>query len=128
MKALSIKEPWAALIVAGKKTIETRTWRTAYRGPLLIVTSKVLDETAMRMFSGLNIPALPLGYAVAIANLIDCRPMQLEDDWAAQCPYHRQLYAWVLENIEPIAPFPVRGRLRLFDVDVESSQINRRGA
>lgn len=36
MKALSLMEPWAALIAAGVKSIETRSWRTAYRGPLYI--------------------------------------------------------------------------------------------
>ena len=36
MKALSIRQPWAELIVAGLKDIENRTWRTDYRGPVLI--------------------------------------------------------------------------------------------
>ena len=40
MKALSVKEPWASLIRSGKKTIETRTWNTNYRGKLLICTSQ----------------------------------------------------------------------------------------
>ena len=34
MKALTIKQPWASLIVHGIKDIENRTWRTDYRGPL----------------------------------------------------------------------------------------------
>lgn len=41
MKALNVKQPWAWLIASGKKTIETRTWSTKYRGPILIVSSKV---------------------------------------------------------------------------------------
>ena len=40
MKALSLMEPWAALIAAGVKSIETRSWRTAYRGPLYIHASR----------------------------------------------------------------------------------------
>lgn len=39
MKALSVKQPWAALIASGQKTIETRTWPTKYRGALLICSS-----------------------------------------------------------------------------------------
>jgi len=40
MKALSVKQPWAGMIAAGLKTIETRTWATGYRGPILLVASK----------------------------------------------------------------------------------------
>ena len=39
MKALSLRQPWASLIADGRKTIETRTWRTHYRGPLAIHAS-----------------------------------------------------------------------------------------
>jgi hypothetical protein len=40
VKALSLWEPWASLMRTGGKTIETRSWPTAYRGPLLICASK----------------------------------------------------------------------------------------
>lgn len=40
MKALTVKQPWAWLIVNGYKPIEYRTWRTNYRGPLAIIASK----------------------------------------------------------------------------------------
>ena len=40
MKALTIKQPWADLIIAGVKDIENRTWKTSYRGRVLIHTSK----------------------------------------------------------------------------------------
>jgi hypothetical protein len=36
MKALSLTQPWASLVVAGAKKLETRSWPTYYRGPLLI--------------------------------------------------------------------------------------------
>lgn len=41
MKALSVKQPWASLIVSGLKDIENRSWSTNYRGPILIHASKV---------------------------------------------------------------------------------------
>jgi hypothetical protein len=45
-KALSIRQPWAHLIVAGIKQIENRTWTTRYRGPLLIHAGQLWhDET-----------------------------------------------------------------------------------
>ncbi len=40
MKTLSLLQPWATLVVMGVKQIETRSWRTDYRGPLLIHASK----------------------------------------------------------------------------------------
>lgn len=40
MKALTVKQPWAWLIVNGHKTIEYRSWRTTYRGPLAIIASR----------------------------------------------------------------------------------------
>lgn len=104
MKALSIKQPWANLIAAGKKTIETRLWETEYRGPLLIVSSKK--------------PSIaPAGSALAVAELVDCRPMTKSDEIAAQCSIYPNAFAWVLRNVRPIDPFPVKGRLGLYDVE-----------
>ncbi len=107
MKAISIKQPWANMIAHGEKTIETRTWATNYRGPLLIVSSKV--------------PDIPLaGYAVAVAELVDCRPMRPEDEGAACCRWYPGAVAWVLAKVRQIKPVPVRGQLRLYDVDIET--------
>jgi len=104
MMALSIKQPWANLIASGKKTIETRLWDTEYRGPLLIVSSKT--------------PSIaPAGCALAVAELIDCRPMTKRDEAAAHCEIYPKAFAWVLTNIRPITPFPVKGRLGLYEVD-----------
>jgi len=44
MYALSIKQPWASLILAGIKPVENRTWSTSYRGPLLMHASKTWDK------------------------------------------------------------------------------------
>ena len=52
MKALSIKQPWAWAIACGHKTIETRTWSTTYRGPLLIAASKTPDRAMMDWLTG----------------------------------------------------------------------------
>jgi len=110
MKALSIKQPWANLIAAGRKTIETRTWATDYRGEILIVSSKT--------------PKLePAGYALAIAQLVDCRPMTKHDEAAACCPIYPKAYSWVFKNVRRIKPFPVKGQLGIYDVEVTSSMI-----
>ena len=103
MKAISVRQPWANMIAYGQKTIETRTWRTDYRGNLLICSSKK--------------PNIHLaGYALAVASLIDCRPMIKKDEEAACCSVYPGAFAWILDNIRPIEPFPVRGSLGLFSV------------
>lgn len=94
------------MIASGEKTIETRKWRTDYRGPLLIVSSKV--------------PRIePAGSALAVVKLIDCRPMTRADEGEACCECYPNAYSWVLTNITRIKPFSVKGQLGLFDVDYE---------
>jgi len=50
MKALSLKQPWADLIVQGKKIIETRKWRTNFRGEFYIHASKSFDKKNCESF------------------------------------------------------------------------------
>lgn len=110
MKAISIKQPWANRIISGQKTIETRFWRTDYRGKLLIVSSKrPKSEWA--------------GCALGYVSLVDCRPMTPQDEVAAMCECLPGLYAWMLENVVAIAaPCPVRGQLRLYEVPFPPSR------
>jgi len=105
MKAVSIKQPWASRIASGEKTIETRTWKTDYRGEILIVSSKSPEIR-------------PAGYALAIARLVDARPMRKEDEKQACCPYQRELFSLVLEDIREIRMFPVKGQLGIFEVEL----------
>ena len=110
IKAVSIRQPWASMIAADSKTIETRSWYTGYRGELLICSSK---GPICKALSG-----LPYGKAVAVANLADCRPMTPSDEQAARCGWYDGAYAWVLEDIRAIEPFDVKGRLGIFTVEV----------
>ena len=119
MIALSIRVPWINLIMRGKKTIELRSWQTSYRGRLLLVTSKTIDKDAPRWP---HIPPLPLGHAVGYCQLVRCRPMLPADVNDARCPYTPGYYSWNLADIRPIKPFPVRGKLRLFDVPLPQSK------
>jgi hypothetical protein len=104
MKAISVKQPWANMIASGKKTIETRLWATAYRGPLLIVSSK-------------SPKIAPAGFALATAQLVECRPMVKFDELAAKCDWYVGAFSWVFEDIHRIEPFPVRGKLGLYEVN-----------
>jgi hypothetical protein len=110
MKALSVKQPWANMIANGEKAIETRTWSTDYRGDLLIVSSRKPD-----------IP--PAGYALAVVRVVDCRRMTKMDESAARCPIYPGAYAWVLDSVRKVNPFPVKGRLGVFDVGVPVSNL-----
>ena len=106
MKALSLKEPWASLLLEGKKTIETRKWTTDYRGKILLCAS-------------LQPSSQIAGFAFATAELVDCRPMTKEDEVKAYCPVYDRANAWILEDIIPLdVKFRVKGHLGLFDVEI----------
>ena len=110
MKALSVKQPWANMIAAGQKTIETRTWMTPYRGPLLIVSSRI--------------PKIePAGCAVAVAVLIDCRTMTRRDERAACCRVYKDAKAWVLRDVRRIKPVAVKGSLGVFNCSLEIDEL-----
>ena len=115
MKAISLKQPWASFVAMGQKTIETRTWRTNYRGDLLIVSSKQID----RNYPNHNFLSLGLrfGQALAVVKLVDCRPMMKEDEEKAMCPCSPGRYAWILKNIRKIQPFPIKGQLGIYEVE-----------
>jgi len=107
MKAISVKQPWASMIIRGQKTIETRTWATKYRGDLLIVSSK-----------NPRIAGHPTGRALGVVALTDCRPMVKADEAGARCELYPGAYAWELKNVRLIMPFEVRGQLGIYDVDL----------
>jgi len=122
MKAISLKQPWASLIAIGRKTIETRTWATNYRGKLLIVASKTFDKNyPLKNFAEIFYQ-VPLGKAVAIVNLIDCRLMKKEDEEKAMCSCSSGRYAWILSDIKSTESFPVKGQLGLYDVEFKEEK------
>ena len=102
MKALSLRQPWASLIADGRKTIETRTWRTHYRGPLAIHASARPYED------------LPTGGIVAVAWLYDCRPMIADDEAQACIALYDGAYAWLLADVQPVPLIPCKGMLGLW--------------
>jgi hypothetical protein len=76
MKIISIRQPWASLIVSGVKDVENRTWSTRYRGPVLIHASrtadKISDDEFQARFAMILPPAFPRGGVVGIAEIVDC--------------------------------------------------------
>ena len=71
MKVLTIKEPWASLIVNGYKVYEFRSWKTNYRGKFLIHASKAVDKKNMDRFKSYDIKINP-GHILGEAEITDC--------------------------------------------------------
>lgn len=104
MKCLTLAQPWAQLVCLGAKKIETRSWRTDYRGPLAIHAAKTFPEWcreliatepfASALFGASRLPGkptmfealrfaldLPLGAVVATCRLVGCCPITRNAQW-----------------------------------------------
>lgn len=126
IRALSLTQPWASLVVAGHKRWETRSWRTDYRGPVAIHAAKGQDvhargvEQQARSLRLVWAGALPRGQVIGVVTLLDCVPVE---DVREQLPASQTRfgdftdgrYAW--KFTVPVwlgKPFELRGRLGLW--------------
>lgn len=114
MKALSIRQPWAWLILAGPKDVENRTWRTRYRGPLAIHAARRLDEVYVPRFADLlaeiGLPEdYPRGGLVGMVELVDVVT-------ASDSPWFCGPYGFVLANPRPLPFVTCRGLPGIFEV------------
>lgn len=121
MKMISIRQPWAALVVSGIKDIENRTWPTRYRGPVLVHAPKQadkIDTDEIEFRFGVRLSSeLLLGGIVGITEIVACiRPHPSK--WYA--PDH---YAFVLANSHPLPFVPWRGGLSLRDAPADLLRI-----
>lgn len=112
IKALSIMQPWAWLIVAGHKDVENRTWPTSYRGPVLIHAGKRFDFDPQEWdWPHIEQPCdFDLGGIVGEAEIIDC----VRD---SRSPWFHGPYGFVLDNMRPLPFRPCRGQLGFFVPD-----------
>ncbi len=119
IKTLSVKQPWAWAIANGFKTIETRKWCPNHRGDILVVASLKPDKLLLDWLisqRGIDIMGeIQYGKAIAIAELVECRLMTRADEAHALCPTYHGAFAWVLRNVRKIEPYPVKGRLGLYE-------------
>lgn len=118
MKALSIRQPWAGLIACGRKTVETRTWETRYRGALLIVSGLVRAPEWSRLQFRVPGDLGGGGMAIAVAELYAIQTMSVEHEEAAMVNARPGLFAWYLRGVVRIEPFAVKGKLGLFDAPI----------
>ena len=129
MKVISIKEPFATLITNGIKRIETRSWKTNYRGELFIHASGkslakefLTNDFVVDWIKDMN---MNYGNIIGKCNLVDCVYMDEKFlEFIKQNPTEYNLgeyklgrYAWILENIEPINPIPAKGQLNIWNYD-----------
>jgi hypothetical protein len=116
MKALSVRQPHASRIARGIKTLEIRSWKTRYRGTLLICAGARAMTRRELAAHGIDNPAdYPLGVALCIVQLVGCRPMTADDEAAACTTCAPGLYAWELADIRPVEPFLFSGALGLMN-------------
>lgn len=135
MKTLSIRQPWASLICAGIKDVENRTWKTNYRGKLLIHSSSykcpkgVANMLPLEMgntlinedvYGNIDLENLPSSVIIGYVDLTDCVEGDYDSIWA-----EGECIKFVLENAymfdEPITG--VKGKLNIFDYDIDESQL-----
>jgi hypothetical protein len=134
MKCLSLKQPFATLVMIGAKRVETRSWPTAHRGPLAIHAARHFGPAARALcerepfrarLKAAGYPAadrLPLGALLGTVDVTDCRPaaglgVDPASEEAALGDFRPGRWGWVLDNVSRLLrPVPCAGRLRLFDV------------
>ena len=115
MKVISIKQPWASLIVAGYKKFEFRTWKTNYRGEILIHASKISDKENLIRFTDLNL-TYPTGQIIGKAYLADS--LISENSLVYGANHNRVGYAFKLSNVKKLdKPISINGNLGLWDFD-----------
>ncbi|MDI9431688.1 MAG: ASCH domain-containing protein [Planctomycetota bacterium] len=116
MKCLSVRQPWAALIVAGLKDMENRSWEPRYRGRILIhagagMRVSDLDYLAEKYGIEVDRSSLVLGAILGAVDLIDCKK-KVTSRW-----HRRGQIGWYFANPRRLrSPIPYKGQLGLFEV------------
>lgn len=127
LPCLSIRQPWAWLIVNGYKDVENRTWKpqiTFYR-TLLIHAGKAIDYVGWlwveRSFSEINLPersVIETGGIVGSVLMVTCL-----DDYLS--PWFCGPWGWVFRNPKRLPFFQTKGRLGIFQAEYPEEWIGR---
>lgn len=153
VKALSIRQPWAWLIVNGFKDVENRSWATGFRGRFLVHTGLTMEKEAVEAVrracarAGVAFPdKLPVGGIVGEATLVDCVPIEergwhervsgwarrgvagARGDWYLNQDWFVGPYGFILRDARPLPFGRVKGRLGFFEVEEKGRwQVEDRG-
>jgi hypothetical protein len=135
IKSISIKNPYAQLILEGTKKIEIRSQPVKNFGEVLVCASKSkfllyeldfplelygyndYEKDIKKLYKG-------SGYAIGVVRITDCREMLPYDEKDSMVKYDKKKYAWFLEDPRRLKkPFSVAGNLGFFYVDVSVKQV-----
>jgi hypothetical protein len=129
--ALSVKQPWAGLLVLGHKIIEVRRWAHRRRGRVLIHAAGVRDEReeAWQIVEGLVAPdqgewLLQDGGILGVGEITECREYRTLEQFLQDQPHHLNppawfeppMYGFVFRNAGPVRFQPLQGQVRFFTV------------
>ena len=129
MKALSLKQPWAELIVSGKKTLEIRNWNTKFRGDFLVHASKVPNKGAMER---LGFKELPTGCIVGRAKIIGVKEYPSKEEFERDEDKHfakgydwgGRLYGFIVTDAKRVKETPLKGQLNFFNVELDEKNLS----
>lgn len=123
MKCLSVSQPYADLIIQGRKTIELRTWNTRFRGEFLVHAPLKVRTDACKML-GIPVDGLRTGVIIGRVELYGVKKYstvaELKSDYGkhfAIREYHDHRYGFLLRNPKELrVPIPYKGSLGFFEV------------
>ena len=130
MKVLTIKEPWATLIIEGYKKYEFRSWKTKYRGKILIHAGMSIEKDMLERFKEYNLD-YSKGAIIGEAEIVDC--ILVDEEFNEKLrkinktvygrSNHVETYAWKLENvIKYEKPIYTKGQLGLWNYNFENEE------
>ena len=127
MKCLSLKQPYAELVVSGRKTIELRTWNTRFRGAFVVHASGNVDREAC-LAHGISPHSVVRRAAVGKAFLHEVKEYasakELAEDSCGHLAtgryaYEYPVYGFVLKDAAMFAkPVYMPGRLGFFEANI----------
>ncbi len=124
MKCLSLKQPYAELVVSGRKTVELRSWNTKFRGRFLVHASKKTDLDACKLF-GIDPNEIANGAIIGKAYIYGVKRYRNKDEFLSDRDKHlanyriygKSRYGFLLKEAKRLRhPVRFRGMLNFFNV------------
>lgn len=131
MKCLSVSQPFADLIVSGKKTIELRKWNTNFRGEFLVHSPlKVRINDCKRLKISKK---LVVGAIIGKVEIIDVKKYSSKSEVKSDAKKHlastdffNRKYGFVLKNPKLFRiPIPCKGKLGFFEVQLPKNKVKK---
>jgi len=132
LKCLSISQPFADLVISGKKSIELRSWNTNFRGEFLVhAPLKIRIEDAERLKINKKFVT---GSIIGKAQLYDVKKYNSVKEITLDQKLHfstkkfqTKTFGFLLKNAKPLRiPIPWKGQLGIFDVNFPKNKIKNK--